>query len=191
MSLLQVREPRPRLFRREEYEDLVRQGTFERERVELIRGVIVSMSPLRVAHNFTVMTLSELLTSALGRKRAWVRVQMTFRAGSSLPEPDLACVPRNRDYAHAHPSEALLIVEVADSSLNHDRATKAALYAEAGVPEYWVVDLADGLVEVRRHPRKGSYASCDVVLRGERLRVPGTRRSLKVNDFLPPRHRAS
>lgn len=86
MTAWELREPRPRLFRSEEYERLAALGTFE---------VIVALSPLSVAHNAAVLRLSEALHEAYGKK-AWVRVQMTFRVGASMPEPDLVCAARER-----------------------------------------------------------------------------------------------
>ena len=130
MGTLELREPQPRLFKPEEYLNLVELGTFENERVELIRGVIVSMSPIGIFHNATVMKLNELLFLAY-RKQAWVRTQMTFESHESLPQPDLACVPRTSDYSTAEPCDAFLIVEVADSSLRYDTTTKAELYGIA------------------------------------------------------------
>jgi Uma2 family endonuclease len=186
MGTLELREPQPRLFKPEEYLNLVELGTFENERVELIRGVIVSMSPIGVFHNATVMKLSELLIYAY-RKQAWVRTQMTFESHESLPQPDLACVPRTSDYSTAEPRDAFLIVEVADSSLKYDTTTKAELYAEAGVTEYWVVDLNGKQVEVRTEPKRGAYTTMHVVGFSERIAVPGTKKTLRVSDFLTPK----
>jgi Uma2 family endonuclease len=81
-------------------------------------------------------------------------VQSPFDAGEpSEPEPDIAVIPGNvRDYKTAHPTMAVLIVEVADTSLLYDRTIKASLYAKAGIGEYWIVNLVDYQVEVHRHP---------------------------------------
>lgn len=186
MQALQLREPQPRLFKPREYANLVELGTFEHERVELIRGVIVSMSPPSVFHDATVMKLADLLVFAC-RKHAWVRTQMTFASRQSLSQPDLACVPRTTDYATAHPRQAFLIAEVADSGLNYDRTTKAEIYAEAGVPEYWVVDLKGKQIEVRTEPKRGAYTTMHVVGFSERIAVPGTNKKLRVSDFLTPK----
>jgi hypothetical protein len=78
--------------------------------------------------------------------------------GDSEPQPDIAIV-RKASYAAAHPDRAMLIVEVADSSLEHDRDTKGPLYAAAGVPEYWLIDVVGQAVEVYREPRDGRYAN--------------------------------
>ena len=145
-----------RPLRRVEYEEMVRLGMFEGERVELLYGTIVQMSPHGPPYDATVGEIDERLKAALGR-RAIVRIQSAFAASDgSEPEPDVAVVPRC-DYWHEHPSEAWLIVEVADSSLAKDRGPKARLYAESGVLEYWVVNLIDALIEVHRSPSAGAY----------------------------------
>lgn len=136
-----------RPIRRREFEQMVELGLFEGERVELIDGVIVQMSPKGPKHESALERLTELLVQRIAG-RATVRIQSGFAASDgSEPEPDVAVVPR-RDYSTAHPSEALLVIEVADSSLRFDRTEKAALYAESGVPEYWVVNVRDRLIEV-------------------------------------------
>jgi Uma2 family endonuclease len=145
-----------RLIRRSEYERMVDLGLFEDERVELLYGVIVKMSPHGPEHDAPLARLNELLVAGL-RGRARIRVQSSFAASDgSEPEPDLAVVPPG-DYDDAHPSTAWLIVEVAKSSLAKDRGPKARLYAESGVPEYWVVNLVDGLIEVHTLPQDGLY----------------------------------
>jgi len=149
---------RPRGIWRAEYERLVQEGFFDNEKVELIEGIIVQMSPIGPAHANPVDLLVESLVPRIAG-RARLRVQQPFAlSDSSEPEPDLAIVPIG-DYSQSHPSRALLIIEVADSSLEHDRETKASLYAAAGVPEYWIVDVIARVVEVHTQPGAGGYAS--------------------------------
>jgi Uma2 family endonuclease len=143
---------------RTEYEALVRRGAFEAARVELLHGRVVSMSPLGGQHRYSVSRLARLLIGAIPADRARVDVQSSFAApDESEPEPDVLVVPPG-DYLDAPPDRAWLIVEVADSSLARDR-TKAALYAAAGVTEYWIVNLVDRVVEVHRAPGATGYAS--------------------------------
>lgn len=137
-----------------EYEALVEQGVLgPDDRVELLEGVIVTVSPQSPRHAAVVRFLEEALRAAIGGE-AEIRSQMPLRAGSlSMPEPDVAVVPgRAADYLHAHPAEALLVVEVADTSLTQDRMTKERVYAAAGVTEYWIVDIAGEAIEVHRDP---------------------------------------
>lgn len=173
-----------RPLRRVEYDRLVELGTFDGERIELIAGELRRMSPIGPPHTSTVDRLNELLVVAL-QGRARVRTQGSFAAGElSEPEPDFCVLPRG-DYDHAHPHEAHLIIEVADSSLKYDRGQKAALYAECGVPEYWIVNLVERVVEVHRAPQAGGYRELSVVPKGARLRIlafPDV--ELAVDDFL-------
>ena len=114
-----------RPLRRVEYDKLVALGVFEHERVELLEGELVAMSPIGAPHHFAVTALTELLVLAL-HGRAWVRAQMSFAAHElSEPEPDLAIVPRV-DYHAEQPGQALTIIEVAESSLAYDRGRKAS-----------------------------------------------------------------
>jgi Uma2 family endonuclease len=155
----------PRLLRRSEYEKMVELGLFEGERVELLYGVVVQMSPKGARHDATIQRLNHLFVLALA-PRAGVRVQSAFAASDgSQPEPDLAVVPAG-DYDAGHPSKAHLIIEVAESSLEVDRGTKAGLYAECGVPEYWVVNLIDDLIEVHAEIVRGVYTSVVPYRRG-------------------------
>jgi Uma2 family endonuclease len=124
--------------------------------------------------------------------RACVRPQCCFLASPwSVPEPDVAVVPGTlADYDAEHPREALLVVEVADSSLPQDRISKARIYAAAGVPEYWIVNLREGVVEVLREPDVAAarYRASRVAQPGDRLAlaaVPGA--SVAVSDLLPGR----
>jgi Uma2 family endonuclease len=135
---------------------MVELGFFRDERVELLYGVITSMSPKGPPHDSAIERLTERLVPAL-TGRANVRIQCAFAASDgSEPEPDVAIVPRG-DYRNAHPSQAFVIIEVADSSLGTDRGVKAALYAESGVEEYWVVNVRDGIVEVYGEIVRGVY----------------------------------
>lgn len=155
---------------RREYERMVELGMFEGERVELLHGTIVTMSPHGPDHDESVNTLQERLSRALG-DRARVRVQSAFAASDeSEPEPDIAVVPR-RSYRDGHPASAWLIVEVARTSLAKDREVKARLYAASGVEEYWVVDLVNDVVRVYRDARDDGYATETTRTRGETLRM--------------------
>ena len=159
-------EPRDlRRITRAEYDEMARMGLFEDEKVELLRGWIVKMSPIGGQHSELVDRLNELFVLSLQR-RFRVRVQRSFAASDdSEPEPDLAVYPQG-DYSSAHPSEALLLIEVADSSLQRDRGIKRRLYAEIGVPEYWIVDVAMRSIEVHRAPVGGQYAEVRTVAAG-------------------------
>ena len=157
-----------RPLRRVEYEALVALGAFRDERIELLDGALVPMSPIGPPHSSAVHKLMELLLPAL-LGRATVRAQSPFAAHElSEPEPDIAVVPRG-DYASAHPDQAYLIIEVADSSLASDRDTKLATYAQSGVPEYWIVNLRERCIEVHTSPLGSAYRAIARVERGQTL----------------------
>ncbi len=143
-----------RRWKRVEYERLVDKGVFEPgERVELIDGLLVVAEPQSSPHYTTIRLVERALTRAFGR--GWdVRTQAPIALDDdSEPEPDVAVVRGDfRDYAAAHPADPVLVVEVALASLASDRAHKASLYARAGRPEYWIVNLVDRVLEVRRAP---------------------------------------
>lgn len=148
----------PQKISRELYERMVSLGLLDDARVELLHGTIIEMSPKDPPHASRVDELTAILVPALA-KRARVRVQLPFvAADDSEPEPDVAIVPFG-DYRRAHPSEALLVIEIATSSLRKDRLVKAPLYAASNVREYWIVNVAERLVEVHRGPTAGGWTS--------------------------------
>ena len=159
-----------RIIRRDDYERMVELGLFEDERIELLRGVLVAMSPQGTRHAHVISRLTRLLIERLGQVE--VRCQMPFAAGAdSVPEPDIVVVPV-MDYSTFMPQQAHLVVEVAETSLRKDRILKSELYAEAEVPEYWLVDLAHDTVEVRTLPAAGTYTRTDVFTAVDAIR-PG------------------
>src|SRR5712692_9934845 len=148
-----------RRFTIEEYERMVKIGILEQdERVELIDGEIVEMSPIGNPHAAFVTNLNHLLVHAVGdRARVWVQgpVRLPPR---SLPQPDLALLqPRSYKREAATKEDVLLVIEVADTSLRYDRTVKLRLYARAGIPEYWIVDANTEALEVHRSPSVERY----------------------------------
>jgi Uma2 family endonuclease len=159
-----------RPLRRVEYDQLVKLGAFEDERIELLEGALVAMSPIGPPHDSTVQRLTRLLVLAL-EGLAGVRCQSSFAASEiSEPEPDLSVVPLG-DYDVDHPSEAFLIIEVAESSLAKDRGKKLRLYANCGLREYWVVNLPERCIEVYTEPSPGAYARVERYERGQSIRL--------------------
>ena len=178
-------QPLRKLSRRE-YDQLVLQGVFGDERVELVFGMVVAMSPIDPSHVQSTARLSKILTIALG-DRAQVICQAPIAAtDDSEPEPDVYVTPAG-DYWHEHASRAHLLVEVANTSLAYDRGEKAMLYGISQVDEYWIVDLVHGLVEVRRDRDGGAWRSITVFRRGDSIQVlafPDV--VVDVSDILPP-----
>jgi Uma2 family endonuclease len=147
---------------------MVSLGFFREERLELIHGIVLRMSPIGADHASVVDQLNELFVLRLAG-RARVRIQHPLAASDdSEPEPDVAIVPLG-DYSKEHPRRALLVIEVAVSSLAYDRETKGPLYASAGVPEYWIVDVEGRAIEVYSAPDGARYAHVRRVPIGERV----------------------
>jgi len=144
----------------------------EDDRVELIEGEVIKMSPIGKFHAACVKRLNELFTFLVGRT-ATVSVKDPIRLNDfSEPQPDLAVLKRRADFyssGHPTPEDVLLIVEVADTSVQFDRMIKMPLYARAGIPEVWLVDIGRDLVEVYAHPVNGRYQDFREAKRGETL----------------------
>jgi Uma2 family endonuclease len=139
-------------FTPDQFEQLARLGLFDHLRVELIAGEIVQMPPVGPEHS-----VGKTYTASAWQRRKqpkWhVRVDDPLRIGDSEPVPDVVIVPgKPSDYRAYHPTTALLVIEIADTSLEYDRTEKMSLYAAAGIPEYWIVNLVERCVEVYREP---------------------------------------
>jgi Uma2 family endonuclease len=148
---------RLRRWTREEYDRMIDAGILTtQDKVQLIEGEIVEMTPQNSPH-MTSLRLVDRALNRLFREGYDVRPQGPLALGpDSEPEPDLAVVVGSpRDYRDGHPTTALLVVEISDSSLRIDRMEKASLYARAGIPEYWIVNLQGLCIEVRRDPTPG------------------------------------
>ena len=144
-----------------EYHRLVDDGVLDDQPVELLKGEIVVMAPEGVPHASHSVRAGEYLMRLLG-ERAQVRPAkpITLTEISSEPEPDLAVVRRSpREYGdhHPYPEDVLWLIEYANTSLSKDLDQKKRAYAEAGIPEYWVVNLRDMMVLVFRDPDAGTY----------------------------------
>jgi Uma2 family endonuclease len=173
---------------RREYERMGEAGILAPDaRTELIDGEVIEVSPQSSYHAATVSFAQEALRRAFGDGYT-VRVQLPLALGeASEPEPDLAVAPGTpRDYVEAHPANAALVVEVADTSLDFDRNRKAGLYARAGLADYWIINLRDHCVEVYRDPRGGLYGTKQTLASGETL-APLARpeATIATDDLLP------
>ncbi len=179
----------------ERYFEFVKEGLIgEDDHVELLEGVIVAEPPQDPPHATDTTLVVEALRRAVG-ERALIRVQMPLVVGRySVPEPDVAVVPGCVwDYTRSHPTTALLVVEVAASSLPKDRLSKSRIYAAAGIPEYWVINLRDHCVEVFRRPDASirQYAERSVAQRCDRLALVAlSDTQVAVDDLLLPEARA-
>jgi len=179
----------PRLLTRLEFEKLGQTDLFdEDERIELLRGVMVRMTPPVPSprHDAAIQRLTRLLVMAFG-ERAWVRVCAAFAAtDDSETIPDLAVIPLG-DYEREFPQGAHLLIEVAVTSLRKDRRIKASIYAEGDVAEYWIVDVDGRAIEVHRDPRAGVFTDVRRYVHGDVIRpVRFPEIAIAVGDVLAP-----
>lgn len=186
--------PRRRRFTRLEYEHCAELGFFgPEERLELIGGeVFEKMSPQKGPHATAICLVEAVLRRVHPTDGVVTRVQLPLALGDAHePEPDLAVVAGNiRDFTESHPKSALLVVEVAETTLKFDREVKGSMYAAAGIPCYWLINLVDCIVEVHRAPavmagtRFGwGYRELTRHLPGGQLEVGGV--GVAVNELLP------
>jgi Uma2 family endonuclease len=150
-----------RRFTADEYFAMADAGILrEDERVELIEGEIIRMTPIGSRHAASVTVLTHLLVEQAG-KQAIVRVQNPVRLGDiTVPQPDVAVYRARDDYyagAHPRPEDTLLVIEVSVSTLPYDQGKKLPLYAASGVQEVWIVDLDGDVINVYREPRGRRY----------------------------------
>ena len=142
-----------RLWTKDEYHQMAEMGLFHGQRVELLEGEVLVMSPMRPPHARRIHVVAQVLSAAFG-DQVGVRQQLPLDLGPiSEPEPDVSVVQgSDQDYESHHPRTAILCVEVSDSSLAHDRGRKGSLYARHGILDYWIVNLVERRLEVYREP---------------------------------------
>jgi Uma2 family endonuclease len=164
----------------DEYHRMIEAGILgEDEHVQLLSGTLVAMTPQGRPHARAVQRLTRLLVRAVGDDLEVLTQLPLTLLDESEPEPDLAVVrAEDAQSGEHHPRTAVLVIEVAGDSLRLDRQSKAALYARAGIPEYWIANLAEATVEVHREPdpEAGTYRMKTIVPSGEALvpaAVPG------------------
>ncbi len=161
-----------RLFSVAEYERIVDGGILGAdERLELIEGEILAMSPIGSRHAAGVDRATEAFAPLAGRVR--LRVQGPLRlAARSVPQPDLMLLRPRADFYKGGlptPADVLLLIEVMDTSVDFDRGVKLGLYAAADIPEVWLVDLPGDRLEVYRRPARGSYTQITIHAHGESI----------------------
>jgi Uma2 family endonuclease len=180
----------------EEWDHMVATGVFEGKRVELIDGKIVDMSPQLEPHTVAVMLATKAMQKIFKEPRFCVRAQFPMRVGNdSEPEPDVAVVRGSirEPLKLGHPTTALVVIEVSDDSLRKDRGIKADLYAAAGIADYWIINLPQRQVEIRRNPARDTkgrfgfrYSHVEVFKSGESIApLAAARRLIPTSDLLP------
>jgi Uma2 family endonuclease len=189
MTLPDAQPPQVHRFTRDEFLRMADAGLFQEQRAELIEGEIIDMAPQRNTHALAVtLVLRELMKAYPGD---WVRCQMPLSLGPrSEPEPDVAVVPGTPE-SHAgrtgHPSAALLVVEISDTTLAFDRGAKHRIYARSGVTEYWIINLIAQTLESHREPDVAGerYREQQVLRKGDSIVPPSVATAIPVDRLLP------
>ena len=179
----------------EEYHLLGEHGFFNEQRVELVNGEIVQLTPQSSHHSFVIGRLQRLLAEIFSEEY-WVRTQLPIQIGDQQePEPDVSVVAgRLEEFVDNHPTTAKLIIEVSFSSLEYDQQVKSHLYAAASVPDYWVLDLDNRQLLVFREPIADEqapfghrYAKLETIAaEGHVSPLEKPEAKLAVVDMLPP-----
>lgn len=179
--------PGPRRWTRDEYYRLGELGMFQDQRVQLINGEIVVMSPMGTRHAAAMQLASKALQKIVSEP-IHVRCQLPLAfPEKSEPEPDIALVEGGpRDFLAEHPSHAVLIMEISDSTLPYDRTVKRTLYATNGIAEYWIVNLKDGQIEVHLDLDSNEYQTVQTYKPGQQIPVKNVpQMTVAVADLLP------
>ena len=177
-------------FTVEEYHRMGEAGVLDEARVELIDGEIYNMSPINSPHSGTVKWLNRLLNRLLGDEFI-ISIQDPITLNSlSEPEPDVAILKMREDFytdSHPQPEDVLLLIEVADTSLEKDKRVKLPNYAQAGISEVWIMDINEQCIEVYTHPREDTYRNKSTYLINEVMETTllGGR---AVKDIFPQRN---
>lgn len=160
MSVTDLTHDGRRPLYRHEFESLAYAGAFGDERIELLDGQLYYASEESPLHADVHARLNRLLVESIPEDEGMVRAANPFTLSAlSMPQPDFLVAAPGQDYRIGHPRRASLIIEVSKSSRARDLGLKARLYADGGVPDYWVVDLVREVVVVHRDPAPGTFRS--------------------------------
>ncbi|MCW9679572.1 Uma2 family endonuclease [Dolichospermum planctonicum UHCC 0167] len=188
---LQLAKPQVKNFRFNisQYHQMSEAGILsENDKVELINGEIIEMSPIGRRHTACVNRLNSVFSQLLGKK-VIVAVQNPILLNNlSEPEPDIALLKPRTDFyesGHPQPQDIFLLIEVADSSIEYDRDVKIPLYASSGITEVWLVDIYQQVIIVYRYPSENGYRDIQTLSRGEKLSISAfPENNLFVDDIL-------
>ena len=180
--------PKKRLFSQKEYYQMADAGILTcTDKTELIRGEILIKSPSGAYHSSRIRKMNRLFSQYVGNK-AQTSVQSPIRLNDlSEPEPDFALLHfREDDYAFSHPTptDVILLIEVSQSTYSFDRNTKVPLYAQAGIPEVWILNLKEDRIEVFKQPLAGVYQEERIFQPSEEIFVEGLDCRIAVGDLV-------
>ncbi|MCY4654512.1 MAG: Uma2 family endonuclease [Dehalococcoidia bacterium] len=185
--------PQKRLFTRKEYHAMGRAGIFApNERVELLEGEIIAMSPMGDRHSSCITRVNRVFAGLNIANRAIVSIQSpVVTSSTSEPEPDIALLAFRDDlydFGKPRPHDVLLLIEVSDSSLEYDREVKLPYYASLGIPETWIANLQDDRIEAYTDPSPEGYLASRIYRPGGTI-SPTAFPDLQilVNDIIPAR----
>ncbi|MEQ8470585.1 MAG: Uma2 family endonuclease [Marinoscillum sp.] len=177
-----------RLLNADEYQLMSEAGILKpSDKVELINGEIIKMSPIGSRHAAVVDRINRLLHN-LTDEQSIVRVQAPIVAGDmSQPEPDISILKSRDDfYATQHPrgADIYLVIEVTDTTYDFDESVKSRIYAEAGIPEFWLVDLRNDLMEIKSQPENGIYKQTQLLVAGDAYQFQLLGFQITINDLI-------
>ena len=170
----------------EDYHQIIESGVLEGKSVELLQGEIVTMSPEKPIHSSRIDTVADYLRDLL-RGKAKVREAHPVTLDNSEPEPDIAIVcfeANNYVSRHPYPQDIHLLIEVSNNSLSKDLEEKSVVYAQNGIPEYWVIDLPHNKLWVFTQPEQNGYADKQEVVAGTINPVSFPNLNIEVNKLL-------
>ena len=188
---LQLAKPQVKNFRFNisQYHQMSEAGILsENDKVELINGEIIEMSPIGRRHTACVNRLNSVFSQLLGKKVIIAVQNPIILNNLSEPQPDIALLKPRADFyesGHPQPQDVFLLIEVADSSLEYDRDVKIPLYASSGITEVWLVDIYQQVIIVYRYPSENGYRDIQTLSRGEKLSISAfPENNLFVDDIL-------
>ena len=194
MASMLTQEVKPRQWTSADYYQMADMGLFQDQRVELIEGEIIDMPPQLDKHYWTIMLVSRALERALGEGFVVRQQGPLDLSDRSIPEPDVAVVAGNlrQLMSQGHPTSALLVVEVSQTTIRFDRTQKASMYARHDIADYWIINLIDQIIEVYRDPVPDAeapygfaYASRQTYRRGQQVALLAKPEcSIRVDDCL-------
>ena len=189
---LALHAPKKRLFTRKEYHAMGKAGILgHQERVELLEGEIIAMSPVGDRHMSCTRRLNHLFAELNAARRAIVSVQDPIATSSSEPEPDIALLAFQEDlydFRKPAPRDVLLLIEVSDSSLDYDRNVKLPYYAQVGIPEVWIANLRADRIESYTDPSPEGYRSTRIYQPGDTISPTAFPDfQINVDDIIPAR----
>lgn len=180
---------RKRLINIKEYHKMEEVGILNHlDKVELIKGEILHMSPIGSKHQGVINRITTLFVPLFSNK-AIVQVQGPIQVDDlSEPVPDVMLLKSRKDFytkKHALPKDVFLLIEVAASSLQYDRAVKLPIYANSKIKEYWIVNLEDEQIEIYRNPKNGIYKSNSIASLGDKISCSAfSKKTFSVKDIL-------